>query len=108
MHGDLYPSNLLVNKGRIVAILDFGLLGVGDPACDLFVAWSFLDGPARAVFREVVSADEAMWARGRAWAVFRGRAWAVFNAVIALAFYLGSGSMLCDMSRRTLAEVSMG
>jgi aminoglycoside phosphotransferase (APT) family kinase protein len=100
LHGDLHASNLLVRDGRIVAVLDFGLLGVGDPAADLFAGWSLLDAPARAVFRETAGTDYAMWARGRGWAVF--------NAVIALAFYLETNPVLCQMARRTLAEVALG
>lgn len=98
LHGDLHPSNLLVRDGRIVAVLDFGLMGVGDPAADLFVGWSLLDAPARDVFRAAAGADDAMWARGRGWAVF--------NAVIALAFYLETHPVLCRMARRTLAEIA--
>lgn len=97
VHGDLHPSNLLVREGRIVGVLDFGLLGVGDPACDLFLAWSFLDTPSREVFREVLKVDQAAW--------LRGRGWAIFSAIIALAFYLRTNPTLCAMSRRTLAEV---
>jgi len=97
VHGDLHASNLLVRDGQIVAVLDFGLLGVGDPACDFFVAWSVLDAESRDVFREAVGADEAAWQRGRGWAIF--------NAIIALAFYLGNNPTLCSMSRRTLTEV---
>lgn len=97
VHGDLHESNLLVRDGQIVAVLDFGLLGVGDPACDLFVAWSVLDAESRDVFREAVGADEAAWRRGRGWAIF--------SAIIALAFYLGNSPTLCAMSRRTLTEV---
>jgi aminoglycoside phosphotransferase (APT) family kinase protein len=98
LHGDLHPSNLLVRDGRIVAVLDFGLLGVGDPAADLFVGWSLLDAPSRAVFQEAAQADSAMW--------MRGRGWAVFNAVIALAFYRDSNPVLSKMAGRTLAEVA--
>lgn len=98
LHGDLHPSNLLVRDGRIVAVLDFGLMGVGDPAADLFVGWSLLDAPARDVFRTAAGADDAMWTRGRGWAVF--------NAVIALAFYLETHPVLCRMARRTLAEIA--
>lgn len=100
VHGDIHPGNLLMRDGRIVAVLDFGLMGVGDPACDLLVAWSLLDGPARDVFRHEVEADEAMWRRGRGWAVF--------SAVIALAFYMESNPTLCGISRRTLIEVLRG
>lgn len=74
-------------------------MGVGDPAADLFVGWSVLDGPARAVFQVAARADEAMWTRGRGWAVF--------NAVIALAFYRDGNPVLSQMARKTLAEVAL-
>lgn len=96
IHGDLHPGNLLVKAGRIAAVLDFGLMGVGDPACDLIIAWSLLEAASREVFRQALRADAAMWARGRGWAVF--------NAVIALAFYLETNPELCAISRRMLSE----
>lgn len=65
IHGDLIPTNLLVQNGRLSAIIDFGGLGVGDPACDLLVAWSFLSAETRDVFRSVLSVDDATWMRGR-------------------------------------------
>jgi len=69
MHGDLHPSNLIVNQGRVSAVIDFGLVAVGDPACDLMVAWTLLDPPAREVFRNVLGVDDATWARARGWAL---------------------------------------
>ena len=68
-HGDLMAENLLVRGGRLAAVLDFGVLGVGDPTVDLIVAWEVLDPPARDVFRRAVRADETSWLRGRAWAL---------------------------------------
>lgn len=68
LHGDLGPRNLLVREGRLAAALDFGGLGVGDPACDLLPAWNLLDAPARARFRAEVDVDGATWRRGRDWA----------------------------------------
>ncbi len=68
MHGDLLPGNLLFVKGRLSAVIDFGGLGVGDPACDLLPAWSLFAGESRAAFRTELAAgaaDEAMWLRGR-------------------------------------------
>lgn len=70
-HGDFAPSNLLVREGRLSAVIDFGCCGVGDPACDLTVAWTLLHGPARAAFREALEADEACWARARGWAIWK-------------------------------------
>ncbi|WP_328606842.1 aminoglycoside phosphotransferase family protein [Amycolatopsis sp. NBC_00345] len=67
VHGDPAPGNLLARDGRLSAVIDFGTLAVGDPACDLIVAWTLLDDDARGVLREALAVDDATWARGRAW-----------------------------------------
>ncbi len=96
-HGDLHAENLLVEHGRLCAVIDFGLTGVGDPACDLSVAGSVFSAAARGVFRRLVGADDATWARGRGWALAL--------AVIALAHYRHRGDRLASVSRRTVGEV---
>ena len=63
VHGDLLPGNLLVEQGRLSAVIDFGGLGVGDPACDLMIAWSLFSGESREVFRAALGVDDATWAR---------------------------------------------
>jgi aminoglycoside phosphotransferase (APT) family kinase protein len=71
-HGDVAPGNLLVDDaGRLGAVIDFGTCGVGDPACDLVLAWAFLDHDARRVFRDAVGLDADTWARARAWALWK-------------------------------------
>lgn len=70
-HGDVAGGNLLVRDGKLAAVIDFGTCGVGDPACDLVMAWTFFDGDGRAAFREAVGQDEAMWARARGWALWK-------------------------------------
>ena len=70
-HGDVAAGNLLVRDGRLSAVIDFGTSGVGDPACDLYIAWTFLRGQSRAVFREALGCDDRMWARGRAWTLWK-------------------------------------
>lgn len=67
VHGDPAPGNLLVENGRLSAVIDFGTLAVGDPACDLIAAWTLLDADARDVFRAALPTDDATWTRGRAW-----------------------------------------
>ncbi|HVY51427.1 MAG TPA: aminoglycoside phosphotransferase family protein [Devosia sp.] len=71
VHGDLAIGNLLVREGRLAAVIDFGCLAVGDPACDLVLAWTFLEGAGREAFRLGVPADAAMWARARGWALWK-------------------------------------
>jgi len=67
IHGDLHNNNLLTINGRLSAVIDFGCLAVGDPACDLMVAWTYLPAESRTVFRETLQIDDATWARGRIW-----------------------------------------
>ncbi len=71
LHGDLLPGNLLVARDRLVGVIDFGLMAVGDPACDLMIAWSYFKGGARAAFFDAAGADRAMIARGRGWALWK-------------------------------------
>lgn len=71
VHGDVTGSNLLVAEGRLAAVIDFGSCAVGDPACDLVIAWTLLHGEARAAFRSAVPLDDAAWARARGWALWK-------------------------------------
>jgi aminoglycoside phosphotransferase (APT) family kinase protein len=70
-HGDVSPGNLLVEQGRLSAVIDFGTCGVGDPACDLSIAWTLFEGPSRNAFRKAIRANEATWARGRGWTLWK-------------------------------------
>ncbi len=65
LHADLMPGNLLVDGGRLAAVIDFGCMGTGDPARDLFPAWNLPPAGAREVFREELGVDDATWRRGR-------------------------------------------
>lgn len=68
-HGDFHTGNLLARDHRITAVLDFGGLGVGDPANDLMMAFTLFSAAPRAIFRGALAVDEATWQRGRAWAL---------------------------------------
>lgn len=70
-HGDVATGNLLVRDGRLAAVLDFGSSGVGDPACDMVIAWTFLRGPSRDRFRAELGVDPGTWSRGRGWALWK-------------------------------------
>jgi aminoglycoside phosphotransferase (APT) family kinase protein len=96
MHGDLHPANLLAEDHELSAVIDFGLLGVGDPACDLMVAWTYLPADSRDVFRSALAVDEATWCRGRGWALQFG---------LRAAAYSADNPVLGDIGRYTLAEV---
>ena len=70
-HGDVAVGNLLARDGRLAAVIDFGTSGVGDPACDLVIAWTFFGESARETFRSAVGLDEETWARARGWALWK-------------------------------------
>lgn len=69
VHGDLLPGNLIVAHCRLSAVIDFGLLSVGDPACNLLPAWNMFEGRSRARFRAELRVDDSSWLRGRGWAL---------------------------------------
>ncbi len=71
VHGDVTTGNLLVQEGRLSSVIDFGGLGVGDPACDLAIAWTLFRGESREVFRAMLPLDAGTWARGRAWTLWK-------------------------------------
>lgn len=71
VHGDVAPSNLLVEDGKLRAIIDFGCAAVGDPACDLVMAWTFFTDESREVFRLGLHLDDNTWERGRGWALWK-------------------------------------
>jgi aminoglycoside phosphotransferase (APT) family kinase protein len=71
VHGDVAVGNLLVREGRLAAVIDFGSSGVGDPACDTVIAWTFLSGDSREAFRAALGVDRDTWARGRGWALWK-------------------------------------
>lgn len=70
-HGDIAVGNLLVEDGRLCAVIDFGTSGVGDPACDLAITWTFFSGESREAYRRSLPFDAGTWARGRAWALWK-------------------------------------
>jgi aminoglycoside phosphotransferase (APT) family kinase protein len=100
-HGDLLPGNLLARDGRLAAVIDFAGLGVGDPACDLMIAWGLFSGASRAAFREAlrgsVRIDEATWARGRGHALCQ--------AAIYIPYYRHANPAGVAAARRQLAAV---
>jgi aminoglycoside phosphotransferase (APT) family kinase protein len=56
----------------LAAVIDFGGLGVGDPAIDLLPAWAWLTARTRHLFGAQTGASDATWARGRGWALGLG------------------------------------
>jgi aminoglycoside phosphotransferase (APT) family kinase protein len=97
IHGDLQSGNLLAVEGRISAVIDFGCLGVGDPASDVMAAWLFLSAQTRPIFRQVLQVDEATWLRAKGWALSVG--------LIALPYYVETNPVLAGIARRAIDEV---
>jgi aminoglycoside phosphotransferase (APT) family kinase protein len=104
-HGDLHTGNLLTVDGHLSAVLDFGGLGVGDPACDLVIAWTLLPHTARTTFRTALQVDEATWARGRGWALTTGltayTTYAATNPLVAKNTHHQITEVLTDNAHRT-------
>jgi aminoglycoside phosphotransferase (APT) family kinase protein len=97
LHADLMPANLLVEGGRLTSVIDFGCVGVGDPACDLFPAWNLLPAKGREAFRESLSVDDATWTRGR------GRT--LSQALIALPYYRNTNPAMASNARYVIRTV---
>ncbi|HEY8827378.1 MAG TPA: aminoglycoside phosphotransferase family protein [Jatrophihabitantaceae bacterium] len=97
VHGDLLPGNLLVVDGRLSAVIDFGGLNVGDPACDLQPAWNVFAGDSRRGFRAELEVDDSSW--------LRGRGWALYQAVSALPYYWDTNPGMIRQASHALAQV---
>jgi aminoglycoside phosphotransferase (APT) family kinase protein len=97
VHGDLHAENMLASDGRLSAVIDWGCLGVGDPACDVMAAWLYLSGDTRDAFRAELEVDEATWARARGWALSVG--------VIALPYYLSTNPVFAAVARHAIEQV---
>ena len=96
-HGDVAVGNLLVQDGRLSAVIDFGCAGVGDPACDTVIAWTLFAGENRDAFRAALPLDDDTWARGRGWALWK--------ALITLAADNTTEPVKAGEVRRVIAEV---
>ncbi|MER7894511.1 aminoglycoside phosphotransferase family protein [Micromonospora sp. NPDC094482] len=96
-HGDVAEGNLLLNDGELAAIIDFGTCGVGDPACDLAIAWTLLTADGRQAFRKRLFVDEATWARGRGWALWK--------TLVSCSYTLGDADESAANALRVLGEI---
>ncbi len=97
VHGDVAAGNLLVQDGRLSAVIDFGCSGVGDPACDLAIAWTFFEGESRQAFRAALPLDVETWARGRGWTLWK--------ALIVFAGAAGANPLDTEKSERIIADL---
>lgn len=97
VHGDISAGNLLVREGKLSAVIDFGGLGIGDPACDLAIAWTLFKGKSREAFRAALPLDSETWARGRGWTLWK--------ALIVYAGLPGTNSLERENSERVFEEI---
>jgi aminoglycoside phosphotransferase (APT) family kinase protein len=96
-HGDLLPGNLLVARGRLRAVIDFGVMGIGDPACDVIAGWTLFSGGSREAFRAALPVDAATWDRGCGWALS--------IALIALPYYRDTNPEFAGIAQWTIDQV---
>lgn len=97
IHGDLQPGNLLAEAGRLTAVIDFGALGVGDPAADLQPAWNLFDARTRPAFRAALGYDDATW--------LRGMGWSLSTAVMELSYYWDTFPAMVAGAQQELAAI---
>lgn len=65
IHGDVAVGNIIVRDGKLAAVIDFGILGTGDPACDYVMAWTFFDKRSREIFKQELMCDNETWDRAK-------------------------------------------
>jgi aminoglycoside phosphotransferase (APT) family kinase protein len=97
IHTDLLRPNLLVDGGRLSAVIDFGGAGVGDPAADVIAAWSVFGPTGREAFRDVLDVDDGTWNRARGFALHQ--------AAMIIPYYPETNPGFVALARRTVDEV---
>ena len=97
VHADLLPGNLIVDQSRLVGVIDWGTMSVGDPACDLLPAWNVFSTRGREAFRAALDVDDATWERGRGWALQQ--------AVVALPYYWNTNPGMVRQARIAIARL---
>jgi aminoglycoside phosphotransferase (APT) family kinase protein len=98
-HGDLDVRNWLVRHGRISGVIDWGEMGIGDPACDVMVAWKLHSPAARDAFRDALSPDDDTWSRARGWVISQ--------AVAALAYYTPTNNPILYREAKSWLDLAL-
>jgi aminoglycoside phosphotransferase (APT) family kinase protein len=97
IHADLLRSNLLVDEGKLCAVIDFGGAGVGDPAADVVAAWTVFSRAGRQTFRSALDIDDGTWNRARGFALHQ--------AAMAIPYYIETNPGFVALAKRALEEV---
>jgi aminoglycoside phosphotransferase (APT) family kinase protein len=98
VHGDLHPKNIVVDSGRLAAVLDWGDMTAGDRAVDLGAAWMLFPLEAHErLWRSYGPVSESTMHRAIGWAVFFG--------VTLLDVGLENDPPFAEIGRRTLARI---
>jgi aminoglycoside phosphotransferase (APT) family kinase protein len=90
-------SNLLVQDGRLCAIIDFGGVGIGDPAADVVPAWSVFSEVGRETFRQALDVDDETWRRAHGYALHQ--------ALMIIPYYPRTNPEFVTMAKRTIEEI---
>jgi aminoglycoside phosphotransferase (APT) family kinase protein len=97
IHTDLLRPNVLVHGGRVCAVIDFGGVGVGDPAADVIAAWSVFGDAGRRVFREALDVDDGTW--------HRALGFALHQAAMIIPYYAETNPGFVALAKRTVEQV---
>ena len=89
-----------MDGGKLSAIIDFGGAAIGDPACDLVIAWTYLNGKAREIFISEMNMDDAT--------LLRARAWALWKATYELTQVVDKSSATALLQKQIIDEVMNG
>lgn len=92
IHGDVAPGNLLVKNNHLCGVIDFGMMGIGDPACDYAMAWTFFNEKDRKFFLR--NLDQGTIDRARGWALWK-----------ALITYTDADNIIAENAKHTLDEI---
>ena len=97
IHSDLLKPNLIIDGGKLTAVIDFGSAGVGDPAFDVIPAWAVLTSETRDWFRDLLKVDEPTWRRARAYALHQ--------AALIIPYYRHSNPVFAEQAKQTIANL---
>jgi aminoglycoside phosphotransferase (APT) family kinase protein len=98
IHGDFAVGNILMQDNRLSGVIDFGGTAMGDPACDLVIAWTYLSGKSREIFIRATNLDDDTW--------LRARAWALWKATFALCQIANKNNAAADVHKKIIFAVT--